>query len=111
MESRQEKKKQPETTMITPGKQKKNHTFLNAMFFFRFFPQEITELKKYYTLFPFAKVDDQPAFASVIHLMSEKRARGTPFSKSLLMARNVQAGGSLRHPTTNHKITQTPFNY
>ena len=50
MKSRQEKKKQPETTMIqntfpvpsvsvynmwTPEKLKKNHTFLNAMFFFQ----------------------------------------------------------------------------
>ena len=48
--------------------------FLNDMFFFQFFFQEITELKKYYTLFSFAKFDDQPvAFAAVIHLMSEKR--------------------------------------
>ena len=52
MKSRLEKKKQPETTMIqnpfpvpsvsvynkwTPEKLKKNHTFLNAMFFFRLF--------------------------------------------------------------------------
>ena len=52
MKSRQEKKEQPETTMIqntfpvpsvsvynkwTPEKLKKNHTFLNAMFFFRLF--------------------------------------------------------------------------
>ena len=90
MKSRLEKKKQPETTMIqntfpvpsvsvynkwTPEKLKKDYTFLNAMFFFSgFFPQEITKLSKYYTLFSFAKVDDQPvAFASVIHLMSEKR--------------------------------------
>ena len=51
---------------------------------------------KYGTLFSFAKVDDQPvAFASVIHLMSEKRARGTAFSISLLMAIHVQARGSL----------------
>ena len=51
---------------------------------------------KYGTLFSFAKVDDQPVtFASVIHLMSEKRARGTGFSKSLLMAIHVQAWGFL----------------
>ena len=82
------------------------------MFFFRFFPQEITKLKKYYTLFSFAKVDDQPvAFASVIHLMSEKRDWGTTFSKSLLMAIHVQAWGSRHYPTTNHKITQTPLNF
>ena len=82
------------------------------MFFFRFVPLEITKLKKLYTPFSFAKVDDQPvAFASVIHLMSEKRARGTPFSNSLLMAIHVQARGSRHHPTTNHKITQTPFNF
>ena len=75
------------------------------MFFFRFFPQEITKLKKYYTLFSFAKVDDQPvALASVIHLMSEKRARGIAFSNSLLMAIHVQVWGSRNHPTTNHKI-------
>ena len=57
MKSRLEKKKQPETTMIqnifpvpsvsvynkwTPEKLKKNHTFLNAMFFFfSFVSQEI----------------------------------------------------------------------
>ena len=82
------------------------------MFFFRFFPQEITKLKKYYTLFSFAKVDDQPvAFASVIHLMSEKRDWGTSFSKSLLMAIHVLAWGSLYDPTTNHKITLAPFNF
>ena len=82
------------------------------MFFFRFFPQEITKLKKYYTLFSFAKVDDQPvAFASVIHLMSDKRASGIPFSKSLLMAIHVQAWGSLHDPTTNHKITLAPSNF
>ena len=61
------------------------------MFFFQFFFQEITELKKYYTRFSFAKVDDQPvAFAAVIHLMSEKRHCGTALSKSLLMAIHVQ---------------------
>ena len=82
------------------------------MFFFRFFPQEITKLKKYYTRFSFAKVDDQPvAFASVIHLMSEKRARGNPFSNGLLMAIHVQAWGSHNHPTTNHKITLAEFNF
>ena len=82
------------------------------MFFFQFFFQEITELKKYYTRFSFAKVDDQPvAFASLIHLMSEKRARGTTFSTSLLMAIYFQAWGSLHHPTTNHKITLAPFNF
>ena len=82
------------------------------MFFFRFFPQEITKLKKYYTLFSFAKVDDQPdALASVIHLMSEKRARGIAFSNSLLMAIYVQAWGSHEDPTTNHKITLAPSNF
>ena len=82
------------------------------MFFFQFFFQEITELKKYYTRFSFAKVDDQPvAFASVIHLMSEKRDWGTPFSNSLLIAIHVQARGSHYHTTTNHNITQTPFNF
>ena len=83
------------------------------MFFFSsFFPQEITKLRKYYTRFSFAKVDDQPvAFASVIHLMSEKRDWGTSFSKSLLMAIHVQAWGSFSNPTTNHKITLAPFNF
>ena len=81
-------------------------------FFFSFFPQEITELKKYYTRFSFAKFDDQPvAFAAVIHLMSEKRDWGTPLSKSLLMAIHVQARGSRHHPTTNHKITLAPSNF
>ena len=77
----------------TPVKLKKNHTFLNRMFFFSvFFPQEITKLRKCFTRFSFDKVDDQPvAFGAVIHLMSERRARGTPFSKSLLMAIHVQA--------------------
>ena len=82
------------------------------MFFFQFFFQEITELKKYYTRFSFAKVDDQPvAFASVIHLMSEKRDWGTSFSKSLVIAIHVQDWGFLYDPTTNHKITLTPFNF
>ena len=83
------------------------------MFFFSvLFPQEITKLRKYFTLFSFAKVDDKPvAFAAVIHLMSEKRDWGTPLSNSLLMASNVQAWGSLFHPTTNHKITLAPFNF
>ena len=83
------------------------------MFFFSsFFPQEITKLRKYYTRFSFAKVDDQPvAFASVIHLMSEKRDWGTSFSESLLMAIHVLAWGSLQDPTTNHKITLTQFNF
>ena len=82
------------------------------MFFFRFFPQEITKLKKYYTRFSFAKVDDKPvAFAGVIHLMSEKRDWGTAFSNSLLMAIHVQARGSRHHPTTNHKITLAPSNF
>ena len=77
-----------------------------------FFPQEITKLRKYYTRFSFAKVDDQPvAFAAVIHLMSEKRHWGTTFSNLLLMAIHVQAWGSLHHPTTNHKITLAPFNF
>ena len=76
----------------TPEKLNKNHAFLNGMFFFSVFFQEITELKKYYTRFSFAKVDDQPvAFASLIHLMSEKWARGTTFSTSFLMAIYVQA--------------------
>ena len=46
----------------TSEKLKKNHTFLDAMFFFFqfFFSQEITKLRKYYTRFSFAKVDDQP---------------------------------------------------
>ena len=67
--------------------------FLNEMcFFFQFFFQEITELKKYYTRFSFAKVDDQPvAFAAVIHLMSEKRDWDTTLSNSPLMAIHVQA--------------------
>ena len=82
------------------------------MFFFGFFFQEITELKKYYTRFSFAKVDDQPvAFAAAIHLMSEKRDWGTNISKSLLMAIHVQAWGFLYDPTTNHKITLAPFNF
>ena len=86
--------------------------FLNEMFFFQFFFQEITELKKYYTRFSFAKVDDQPvAFAAVIHLMSEKRDWGTTFSNSLLMAIHVQAWGSRHDPTTNHKITLAPSNF
>ena len=80
--------------------------------FLKFFFQEITELRKYYTRFSFAKVDDQPvAFAAVIHLMSEKRDWGTPLSNSLLVASNVLAWGSLYHPTTNHKITLAPFNF
>ena len=83
------------------------------MFFFLFFSQEITKPRKYHsTLFSFAKVDDQPvAFAAVIHLMSEKRDWGTAVSNSILMASNVQAWGSRQHTTTNHKITQTPFNF
>ena len=88
--------------------------FLNEMFFFQFFFQEITELKKYYTRFSFAKVDDKPvAFGAVVHLMSEKRARGTPVSNLLLMAIHVQAWGSrsLYDPTTNHKITLAPSNF
>ena len=88
--------------------------FLNEMFFFQFFFQEITELKKYYTLFSFAKFDDQPvAFAAVIHLMSEKTHWGTAFSNGLLMAIHVQAWGSrsLYDPTTNHKITLAPSNF
>ena len=86
--------------------------FLNEMFFFQFFFQEITELKKYYTRFSFAKVDDQPvAFAAVIHLMSEKRDWGTTLSNGLLMASHVQAWDSLYDPTTNHKITLAPFNF
>ena len=81
-------------------------------FFFRFFPQEITELKKYYTRFSFAKFDDQPvAFAAVIHLMSEKRDWGTTLSNLLLTATHVEVWGSLQNPTTNHKITQTLFNF
>ena len=84
----------------TPEKLKKNHTFLNNVFFFSFFPQEITELKEYYTRFSFAKVDDQPvAFAAVIHLMSEKRDWGTTLSNLLLMAIYVQARRSLHDPT------------
>ena len=61
-------------------------------FFFSFFSQEITKLKKkFYSIF-FSKVDDQPvAFAALIHLMSEKRDWGTAPSKSLLMAIHVQA--------------------
>ena len=75
------------------------------MFFFSVFVfKEITELKKYYTRFSFAKVDDQPvAFAAVIHLMSEKRDWGTTHSNSLLMAIHVQAWGYREHPT---KITK-----
>ena len=63
------------------------------MFFFSsFFPQEIPKLRKYYTRFSFAKVEDQPvAFASAIHLMSEKRDWDTALSNSLLMAIYVQA--------------------
>ena len=58
-----------------------------VFFFSVFFFQEIAKLRKYYTRFSLAKVDDQPvAFASLIHLMSEKRDWGTPLSKSLLMA-------------------------
>ena len=80
--------------------------------FLKFFFQEITELRKYYTRFSFAKVDDQPvAFAAVIHLMSEKRDWGTTLSNRLLMAIHVQDRGSLHDPTTNHKITLTPFNF
>ena len=85
------------------------------MFFFFFsvlFPQEITKLRKYFTLFSFAKVDDKPvAFAAVIYLMSEKRDWGTAISKSLLLAIHVQTRGSRHDATTNHKITQTPFNF
>ena len=77
-----------------------------------FFSQEITKLRKYYTRFSFAKVNDQPvAFATVIHLMSQKRDWDTVFSKSLLMAIHVQVWGSLYDSTTNHKITLAPFNF
>ena len=83
------------------------------MFFFSvFFPQEITKLRKYYTRFSLASVDDQPvAFAAVIHLMSEKRDWGTAISNVLLIAIHVLAWGSLCHSTTNHKITLAPFNF
>ena len=83
------------------------------MFFFSvLFPQEITKLRKYFTLFSFAKVDDKPvAFAAVIYLMSEKRDWGTTISKCILMAIHVQAWGSLYDPTTNHKITLAPSNF
>ena len=82
--------------------------FFSVFFFF----QEITKLRKWYTRFSFSKVDDQPvAFAAVIHLMSEKRDWGTAFSKRFLMAIHVQAWGFLSDPTTNHKITLTPFNF
>ena len=82
------------------------------MFFFIFFPQEKAKLRKYYTPFSFSKVDDQPvAFAALIHLMSEKRDWGTAFSNLLLMAIHVQARGSRQDPTTNHKMTQTQFNF
>ena len=85
---------------------------LSVYIFFSFFPQEITKLRKYYTRFSLANVDDQPvAFAAVIHLMSEKREWSTGISNRLLMAIHVQAWGSLYHPTTNHKITLTSFNF
>ena len=86
--------------------------FLNEMFFFSVFFQEITELKKYYTRFSFAKVDDKPvAFGAVIHLMSEKRDWDTTVPNLLLMAIHVQARGSRQNPATNHKITLAPFNF
>ena len=124
---KKKKRKRPETTMIqntfpvpsvsvynkwTPEKLKKNHTFLNGKFFFSvfFFPRN--KLRKYYTRFSFVKVDDQPvASVAVIHSMSEKRDWGTLFPMSLLMAIHVLAWGSLYDPTTNHKITLTPFNF
>ena len=83
------------------------------MFFFSvLFPQEITKLRKYFTLFSFAKVDDKPvASGAVIHLMSEERDWERALSNSLLMAIHVQAWGSLYNPTTNHKITLAPFNF
>ena len=100
---------------MNSSKAEENHTFLNRnVFFFRFFPQEITELKKYNTLLSFAKFDDQPvACGAVIHLMSEKIHWGTTFSNGLLMAIHVQARGSrsLYDPTTNHKITLAPSNF
>ena len=81
-------------------------------FFFSFIPPRNNKLRKYFTLFSFAKVDDKPvAFAAVIYLMSEKRDWGTTISKSLLMAIHVQAWGSLHDPTTNHKITLAPSNF
>ena len=80
--------------------------------FFSFFFKEVTKLRKYCTRFSLAKVEDQPvAFAAVIHLLSEKRDWGTTLSNLLLMAIHVQAWGSRHHPTTNHKITQTPFTF
>ena len=98
----------------TPEKLKKNHPFFkrNVSFFFQFFfPRNNQTQEIWYPIF-LAKVDDQPvAFASLIHLMSEKRDWGTPLSKSLLMAIHVQAWGSLCDPTTNHKITLAPFNF
>ena len=82
------------------------------VFFSDFFSQEITKLRKYYTRFSFAKVDDKPvALAAVIHLMSEKRDWGTTFSNLLLMAISFYAWGSLHHPTTNHNIILTPSNF
>ena len=83
------------------------------MFFFSVFfsPRNNQTQEILYSIF-FSKVYDQPvAFAAVIHLMSEKRDWGTSFSKSLLMASDVQARGSLRDSTTNHKITLAPFNF
>ena len=69
----------------TPEKLKKNHPFFkrNVSFFFLFFFfQEITKLRKYYTRFSLAQVDDQPvAFASRIHLMSEKETGVLLFPK------------------------------
>ena len=80
--------------------EEKPYVFKQNVFFFSFFPQEITELKEYYTRFSFANVDDQPvAFAAVIHLMSEKRDWGTTLSNLLLMAIYVQARRSLHDPT------------
>ena len=65
-------------------------------FFFSFIPPRNNKLRKYFTLFSFAKVDDKPvAFAAVIHLMSEKRDWGTTLSNGLLMAIHLQAWGSL----------------
>ena len=77
----------------TPEKLKKNHTFLNGMFFFSVFfsPRNNQTQEILYSIF-FSKVDDQPvAFGAVIHLMSEKREWDTALSNSLLMAIHVQA--------------------
>ena len=125
--TRKKKKKQPETTMIqntfpvpsvsvynkwTPEKLKKTHTFLNAMFFFRFFvPRNNQTQEILYSIFFCQRWWPTCCFCVCDSFDEWEKSQGYSFFQK---PSDGHSCSGLRFPSKSYnksQITLAPFNF